>query len=808
MKLEHTTVKALYIYSATPPALSETIELAIGLINRASVGVILEGWKEVSVTGKPIVDEILKRIDSADMIVCDLTTMSMNVLFELGYAIAQEKRVWLTLDSSVPRAKQNFKRFDLLSAIGVADFDNSHELKNRFLHERPDHDLDTTIFSTFMAKLLNDTPSEGHVLYLKSKQTSDASILLTAELKKSLSSIVTDDPDEVEIQTLEWYARQTFNCSSLIAHLTDDGRANAEGGDELRVRNAKYALVTGLARGFGKPILMLAHAPFTSPVDFRQLLKVHETARQCVEYASPWINETAQRLKRYEQNHRKSRKRLRETIRLQRVSLGQYVAENEETSLGEYFVETAPYTEALKTTQYLIYVGRKGTGKTANLYQLREQLYADKRNHVCVIQPVDYELEGVLKLLTSNLSKAHPGYLPQSLWKFLVYTELAISVYDELINRPGYFPLSDSEKALIEYVQQNSRFITATFTERMEYAITELCRIDVTSRVTEERAKVSEALHDQIIANLRAKLGDVLQTKEKVVILIDNLDKAWRKRDDLEILAEFLFGLLGAGQTITSEFRKKGAVTWQPVNLILIIFLRSDIFSYVVTHAREADKVTSKRIDWTDPLLLHRVIEERFAVSLDLQVDNIESIWSDYFTPTVKGISTKSYIIGHIIPRPRDIIYFCLSALDHAINHTNVRIEEVDIIQAQENYSRHVFETLLTETKALFEKIENVLYEFAGREEVVTEADIRQIMKESGISPDDYERLLDLLYENTFLGLEVKPDTFEFLYDSSKRPVLEKLARDTAKSIGVKRYRINVPFHQYLEIKGTLDSSA
>src|SRR5690606_4945306 len=114
-------------------------------------------------------------------------------------------------------------------------------------------------------------------------------------------------------------------------------------------------------------------------------------------------------------------------------------------------------------------------------------------------------------------------------------------------------------------------------------------------------------LHYKLLSDLREILGLVLENKNKVYILVDNLDKAWKKRDDLKLLSEFLFGLLSAGQTITEEFHRD-RLDWRSVNLSLVVFLRSDIFSYVLSQAREGDKISYASMKWDDSKVLQRII--------------------------------------------------------------------------------------------------------------------------------------------------------------------------------------------------------
>jgi hypothetical protein len=83
---------------------------------------------------------------------------------------------------------------------------------------------------------------------------------------------------------------------------------------------------------------------------------------------------------------------------LRGLRLGEYVAENEVDQLDNYFVETSAYKLALEGRSS-IFVGRKGTGKTANLIRVASTLRADKRKLVVVIEPVGYDLTGLTRLL-------------------------------------------------------------------------------------------------------------------------------------------------------------------------------------------------------------------------------------------------------------------------------------------------------------------------------------------------------------------------------------------------------------------------
>src|SRR4051812_31501858 len=98
---------AFYAYPSQPPAIGETIEAAAGQINRGR-RVRIRTWRALNPTGRVIINQITDAIDAATVFACDLTYQNPNVLFELGYAIAKRKRVWISLDPTISGAREGF----------------------------------------------------------------------------------------------------------------------------------------------------------------------------------------------------------------------------------------------------------------------------------------------------------------------------------------------------------------------------------------------------------------------------------------------------------------------------------------------------------------------------------------------------------------------------------------------------------------------------------------------------------------------------------------------------------------------------
>ena len=87
-----------FAYSGKPYSVGESIEEAIDSVNLSGIA-SLKSWTTYIVNGKLIIDEVTKAIDEADYFCADLTGFSDNVIFELGYAIAKNKAIFLILDT-------------------------------------------------------------------------------------------------------------------------------------------------------------------------------------------------------------------------------------------------------------------------------------------------------------------------------------------------------------------------------------------------------------------------------------------------------------------------------------------------------------------------------------------------------------------------------------------------------------------------------------------------------------------------------------------------------------------------------------
>lgn len=784
--------KVFFAYPSQPEATREALSRACKLIRGTGL-VATTSWEELRVSGHLIIDTVLSQVRESQLSIVDITHPNQNVMFELGFAIGQGTPIWLVRDPSWKGADRTYHAIKILTTVGHVEYTNSDEIQAAFLADQP-HLVETSLYESAIAPNLQ--PIRGlNLLYLMSLYQDDAARAVTRRLAKESKRgwvVVAHDPAESAVEPLTWFAQQIYGAQFVVVHFTSPKRQDAD------IQNARYALVAGLALGMGKPILMLADDDYLAPVDYRDLLYVYRSSRACVECLDAWVSEQAADASR-EIRASERAAQIRLATELKNLRLGEHIAEHEVATLDHYFLETPAYFHVLKGTT-TIFVGRKGSGKTANFFAAAQELENDPRVLACIIKPQSYELEGILRLLEKYSRRDSRHFIVESLWKLLLYTEIAAKAAEEIDSlAAGVVSPGSAEWELAQYVDANSALFKEDFALRFENAVRALQTLRVEDELGVERNRIGEALHGEMIPYLRRLLGRALGEKERVAVLIDNLDKAWGPGSDLGMLTHLLTGLMSAIRRVSQDFARDDA--WRdPVNVTLAMFIRKDIFDYVYQLAQEPDKLPVTTIRWTDREMLLRVLEERYRATRDTDVE-ADELWDKYFCRTVTGVRTQEYLVRRSLPRPRDLVYFANAAIETAVGRGHVRIEEEDVLDAEEAYSQFAFEAIQVENGTGEESIEDILYEFAGCPSILEERDVMGHLERGGLGKERWNEVIDRLKELSFLGSETRDGEFEYSEDSPDPKKVEVLSRRLAANSGRdRRYQVHPAFRRYLEV--------
>lgn len=774
-----------FAYPSQPRSVGDSVSAAIDELNQAGE-VELVPWSRLSVTGKVIIDEILHNINDSELLCADITGANANVLFELGYAIAKNKRVWLCVDRTYTDSNAKLDSLRFLTTVGYASYENSRDIVRQFYVDRPQDDLGNTIFSRSIQPNLPASAQNFQVLYVKSLHENEAAIRIARRVADSRLSVIIDDPRESPIQPLAWYGSQVYLSAAVLCHLTDPKR------DRAPIFNARAAFVAGMAHAMGKQLLMLVEGEYLAPVDYRDLVQHYGNARAAVTSVDTWLAA----LERDQQVLDKRRSEYFQTValatQLKSLQIGEYIAENEVAKLTEeYFVETAAYAEAA-SGRHTVFVGRKGTGKTATFLKLAADLATDRRNVVVSIRPVAYEVQGVVKLLSGIADRHVKGFAIESLWKFLLVSELANTLATDLEKREP-ITLSDDELELLTFLNRPDLRLRRSFVDRLEH------KLEQYSFAEDARAAISEDVHRGILHQIKQKVSRALGKKKRITFLIDNLDLAWDKVQDFPVISQLIIGLLDAARSTVKDLTY-GSRGDAGIDVSLALFLRSDIFNHVRAHAAEPDKVDAYRIVWSDREVLGRVIDERLVKSQDAAVSP-EEMWSRFFAPTVRGVPTREYILRMVLPKPRDLVYFVRSAVTQAINRAHTHVLEDDVLAAEREYSRFAQGILRVEGFGVVDQLEEALLAFAATPPVLERREAARLLAEAGVR-GDAEPVIDALVLLGFFGLEVRPSEFQFSEDLTVDARAKALSRRLVGTSGApERLAIHTAFWNYLDTR-------
>lgn len=755
------------------------------IAKRAAVGVAT--WEDLQVDGQLIISQVLAAVDDAKVVIAEVSAMNPNVLFEVGYAIASGKQILLAVDTTDATASRNWREFALLASVGYTAYQGSSDaLARSYTEQRPDLKHDQLWEDLLVGG--NVGPREPRTLfYLPLGLRGDAGKQLNRTLmaRRNLS-VNTADQEEQGLAPLSWYAAQIYQSNAALFHLRGPAKVRAA------VHNARASMLAGMSWALRLPTLLVAEDTYDPPLDYRDLLYRYPTVKALAERSSQWLDELPDAVTR----RAAGRRQLAAELPVRRF--GEYVAENEQDELADYFVETGQYEAILESTA-AVFVGRKGTGKTANMLTAAEHLATDRRNLVTVIKPSGYELESLVAVLGRLPEREVADYLLDGVWRFMLVTEIATAAVREAEGRPAGVATGSPMDTLRAYMGQIGYEADANFAVRLERLLDDLlAQLDQLPGGTgDAQSWLSERLHSTALTELRRLMGQALKDRQRVALLIDNLDKAWERDADREQQSRMILGLLSAVGRVERDFRRD--VAWRErVHVTLAVFLRADIFDVVRQHAREPDKIRTLQVQWEDRELLARIIEDRYVAQRGDGAQP-EDLWTDFFCDTVQGSKTRDYLLWRSLPRPRDLVYLCNVCVLTAVNHRHARIEEADVLAAEQDYSRFALDALLVEGSSS-DELDDILFDFAGVYAVLTLEGALELIG-TGRPHVDSDAALSRLLRASFLGLEVGDHIFEYPGAEQNEKRVRQLARRSAARLGRDiRVTVHPAFRPYLGI--------
>jgi hypothetical protein len=446
--------------------------------------------------------------------------------------------------------------------------------------------------------------------------------------------------------------------------------------DDAERHNIRAAFLAGLAHGLGREALLIRHRTTdASPAaaDFRDNVVGIRNAAEIAEIVMEFCRQTLLAA----QSIRKPSPRASHSA-LQRLSLGATAAENEFRTLEDYFYETS---EFLKTSrgEAEIVVGRKGSGKTAIFFMVRDHFRKERNCVVVDLRPESHQLSLFKSELTKVLDAGTFDHTIAAFWYFVILSEVLLSLskqldYQASQRSEGFANVQEINAALRRLEISASGDFTARINRLGSYVIQEI----------KAKAEKNEGLSPEKLTNIVFRSG-IAEAKRLVVkhstrikhfvFLFDNIDKGCATEGVDELDVRLVRLLLESLEKVKSDFGVEHR------DFIFVVFLRNDVFELMVSETPDKGKAAVVRIDWTDRVKLKQVIHLRLLASVLNKGETFDDVSSRFFVEKVNGRDTFDYFVDHCLMRPRFLIAIVETAIANAINRAHEMVWEEDCVE-------------------------------------------------------------------------------------------------------------------------------
>ena len=782
-QLAHSNI--FFAYPSQPDARVETVQGAIERFRDSNGKDAAIDWRELAIEGRVIFCAICEAIRNSSCVVADISGLNFNVLFEFGFAIGCGKPIWPLIEQQ-EREMRMYSAFQSLSTIGHSRYRNSKNIVQKLQKKTPW----TRKPSLPPPKMLCGQPlgNATSVLYLKSPNDDEASLRISEALDRPRIDLITDDPTEISFRPITWHLSKLDSSFAVIIDL------GSSPDDTNREYHAKCALIAGIAVASGRRLLLCGYEWNTAPIDYANLLQVYKTASQASSIATKFADHIETLYAEFESHESTALTPLpvHDLPLLSRISVGEYIAEDELPDLGSYFVES-PQSHALLDEGFQVIVGRKGTGKSALAHITHDKLLEQGKTAVRVITPKGYELKQVLEVVKKTRLPMG-GPVVGALWRYAIGTEALAALWERVGNRDLDVSWSPQEIRIRDSIDSFDGLTDYSFASRIALlAQQQLAALDPQDIVPESR--LLGQLQKTKLKNLRDLVCDFLAAADwRLAIVIDDIVPKWHSVEERIEYAELLLSFLEAARTLWREWNdyiaRRGGLP-----LTVLIFVRSDIFGSMLDIEQEPDRIPYDTLQWEDVDSLLGLVARR----IDASVPEQRLHWPEILDADLQFESLKKIIGSSILYRPRDIIFFFSRVLFHADRRKASAIAIRDLRQAAKDYSEYAFKSLAAEWCPQIPNVEDLLVNFLGRSTKLSDEELESLLLLSNVDPENTDEAIRFLVDSQFLGISIDEFNYRYAITPTQGGIIVRQANRFVDSTGgSKRFEIHKAFHHSL----------
>lgn len=710
--------------------LKDIISRAVSRAQNLDAELEIVQWPEMDIAGAFIGSEVTNWIDETSVTLADITYLNFNVFYEIGYAVGRHRTVIPTLCTSLANDHRWLSRLGLLDTIGRIEYDNSDELAEKLTNAIAKKPIN------FLAQELNFSKP---IFLLEPRKKGESTVEITRALRKSSLNFRSYDPAEEPRLSLNYAYTNTQQSIAIVVHLLSTHEVDHED------HNLRAAFLIGLSHGMKKHVLALQRRGGIVPLDYRDFVTEYDDEKSLEHHIGTLAPYILRNLQSGPSIHIPGQRTL-----LEQLDLGSPSAENETEKLRSYYLETDQARRVKSGTVRLV-VGRKGTGKSALFFHANDQLQQDVRNLVLSLRPDGAQLRRIKEIIIRTVDDPAKEHVSTALWEYVLILETLRSYLEkdkqEHINNHNITePYRDLEKVLAHHGGDDA----VDFTDLVGMLIERLAErlpSDRSDRLLSS-SELTRALYAADLAQLRDRLLEYSQLRSRRIwILLDNLDAGWPTHgveiDDIVLLR----GLIEALQKL-ERFFERGDVRFCGT-----VFIRNDVYDYLIDNTPDRGKASKAVLDWTDPNLLKEMLKKRLCYEGGLSLDqSFNEIWRQLSTSSVNNRDSADYLIELSMMRPRNLISLVSYARSNSINLNHRLITEADILSAARAYSADVTREVGFELRDIYPEADDIFYVFLECKSPITVLNATMLLKEEVDAADPAE-IIELLIWFGFFGV-------------------------------------------------------
>jgi len=440
--------------------------------------------------------------------------------------------------------------------------------------------------------------------------------------------------------------------------------------------------------------------------------------------------------------------------------LGDTRAEADSRMLDRAFLETPDYRTLIETSDRLVVIGRRGTGKSA----LRGALARHwMREGAPVVELVPHEhqaiaLRPIAQLFGEAFSRVRAG--TRLLWRYALLVEVAKS--QEHRSSFNSSPQFAGIKPHIDAWEARGRSIL----DRFRSLAREVLEVDATpeDRIGDLPGRLNLTQLEELVAKSSTEF------RSPVVFLIDSLDEGYEP-DDIGV--GLVDGLVQAAIDLKTRID----------NLRLVLFLRDNIFRSVQSQDPDYSRVIEGheiRLHWDENALL-AFAAARLKIAFSTKFDGNQKIWDACTLPELHGRDGFLRCLRLTLYRPRDVLALLNEAFFLAQKNGQTLISIANVDDTAQSISKNRFDDLAKEYSATLPGLRDYtdLFRNNNPERKVSEVAVAiETLLSEGSSDsrvqqdffilDDPKSVLRALYGIGFLGVrDVSSGRMIFCHDGS-----------------------------------------